>query len=82
MEKLEKHLYISLSRRHISYRICKRKISHHFVKFKLEIGGKCTTVMHAMGAMGALMSGRLREREMAPVLESSEALRKVKNEVF
>ena len=61
MEKQEKYLYISLSRRHIAYRILKRKISHHFEKFKLEIGGQCTAAVRAMGAMGGPMSGRLRQ---------------------
>ena len=82
MEKLEKYLYISTSRRHIGYKICKRKFDHHFSKCKLEIGGQCRATVCAMGAMRAPMSGRLREGEMAPVLESSGALRKVKNVVF
>ena len=82
MEKKEKYLYIWLSRRHIGCRICKIKISHRFAKCKLEIGGQCTTAVHAMGAMGAPMSGQLREGEIALVLESSGVLRKVKNVVF
>ena len=48
----------------------------------MEIGGQCKAVVCEMVTMRALMSGRLREGEMAPVLESSGALRKVKNEVF
>ena len=82
MEKLEKYLYISPSRRHIGYKICKRKFAHRFSKCKLEIGGKCRAVVPAMGAMRAPMSGQIKEGEMAPVLESSRALRKVKNEAF
>ena len=82
MEKQEKYLYIWPLRRHIGCIIFKRKCSHHFAKCKLEIGGQCTTVVCAMGAMGALMSGWLREGEMASVFESSAALRKVKNVVF
>ena len=82
MEKLEKYLYISSSRRHIGCRICKRKFAHHFEKCKLDIGGQCTTKMHAMGSMGAPMSGRLREGEIALVLESYGVLRKVKMRFF
>ena len=82
MEKLEKYLYISPSRRHIGCKLCKRKFSHRFSKCKLDIGGQCRVAMHAMDAMRAPMSGQLRQGEMAPVLESFGALRKVKNEVF
>ena len=38
--------------------------------------------MRAMGAMRALMSGHLRNKEIAMGLESSRALRKVNNEFF
>ena len=58
------------------------KFAHHFSKCKLEIGGQCRATVHAMGAMRASMLGRLKQGEMALVLESSGALRKVKNEVF
>ena len=75
-------MYISPSRRHIGYKICKRKFDHHFSKCKLDIGGHCREVVHAMGAMRAPMSGQLREGEIAPVLESSGELRKVKKVVF
>ena len=61
MEKQEKYLYIWLSRRHIGRRIFKCKFAHHFAKFKMEIGGKCTVAVRVMGAMGAPMSGRLRQ---------------------
>ena len=82
MEKLEKYLYISPSRRHIGYRICKRKFAHCFAKFKLEIGGQCTAAVRVMGIMAAPTSGWLREGEIALVLESSGVLRKVKNAIF
>ena len=82
MEKIEKYMYILPLTRHIGCRICKIKFAHHFAKCKLEIGGKCTRTMRVMGVMGAPMSGRLKEGEMAPVLESSRAPRKVKNAVF
>ena len=61
MEKQEKYMYIWPSKRHIGCIIFKRKLSHHFAKFKLEIGGQCTVVVREMGAMGAPMSGRLRQ---------------------
>ena len=82
MEKLAKYLYISPSRRHIGCKICKRKSFHHFSKCKLEIGGQCRVAVRAMGTMRTPMSGQIREREMASVLESSGRLRKVKNVVF
>ena len=82
MEKLEKYLYILLLRRHIGYTICKRKFVLRFSKFKLEIGGQCRAIVCAMKTVRAPMSGQLREWEMAPVLESSGSLRKVKNAVF
>ena len=82
MEKQEKYVYIWPLRRHIGYKICKRKFSHRFAKFKLEIGGQCTAAVCAMGAMGALMSGKIKQGQIALVIKSSGALRKVKNVVF
>lgn len=69
-------------RRHIGYRIYKRKFSHCFAKCKLEIGEQCRTAVRAMGVMGVPMSGQLREGEIAPMLESFGALRKGENAIF
>ena len=61
MEKQEKYLYIWPLRKHIGCIICKSKFSHRFEKFKMEIREQCIVVVRAMGAMGARMSGRLRQ---------------------
>ena len=56
MEKQEKYVHIC-----IGCRICKRKFVHHLAKFKMEIGGKCTTLVRGMSAMGAPMLGKLKQ---------------------